>query len=155
MMLNHNLRELRSPAPHSLLGIVVLPLPFMWAMESRYYLLGLGKRKSFGGLRMKYSSVPRPQPLPGESLRAMEGGSSIWSLSGLGLFRPRYRGSLWIKICRVDEQARWRGFSGLETRREAANHPLARAHSCQACLSPTGPRVLKWVRRHPDWKEKF
>lgn len=123
MMVNHNLRELRSPAPHSLLGIVVLPLPFMWAMESRYYLLGLGKRKSFGGLRMKYSSVPRPQPLPGESLRAMEGGSSIWSLSGLGLFRPRYRGSLWIKICRVDEQACWRGFSGLETRREAANHP--------------------------------
>lgn len=73
--------------------------------------MGLGKRKSFGGFRMKYSSVPRPQPLPGDSLRAAAGGSGIWSLSGLGLFRPRYRGSLWIKICRVEE-ACWRGLSG-------------------------------------------
>lgn len=92
-------------------------------MGSKYYLLGLGKRKSFGGLRMKYSSVPRPQPLPGESLRGIGGGSGIWSLSGLGLFRPRYGGSLWIKICRVEEEAYWRGLLCSQTRREAANHP--------------------------------
>lgn len=47
------------------------------AANSDGNLLGFGKRKSLGGFRMKYSSVPRPHPLPGESLGATGGGSSF------------------------------------------------------------------------------
>lgn len=83
---------------------------------------------------MKYSSVPRPQPLPGESRRATGGGSGIRSLSGLGLFRPRYRGSLWMKICRVERRVGGGGRSRSQIRGEAARRPHPPAHP-RACVS--------------------
>lgn len=152
--------ELRPPAPAQSSGNCSSP------SLSRLYLLGLGKRKSFGGFRMKYSSVPRPQPLPGGSLRATGGGSGFWSLSDLGLFSPRYRGSLWIKICRVEEEACWRGLSCFSTKRETASHPHTTCPFLSMCAYVPQSYTDREMQPHslpnsrvdwsnPDWRGRL
>lgn len=69
------------------------------------YLLGLGKSTQVLGFRMKYSSAARLMVL---WFSFLCGRSKDSGVSTFGLRRPRYGGSMWMKICRKKNGPQWK-----------------------------------------------